>query len=306
MGGYTKNIAVIRGLKEGFSSNGGELSGLVKVEKYGLSLRAETVKINFAPLSEGKYVTALSDGETTVVFEGDIYDGESRMQTGEGFAALICFVNTAVQPVAWAVCGNFQDAAAGLKAEVERAFAPPERPKDRTAAKKKEEKPYEDEAIAEDNYYEYESRKNDEDGGAVRKAETQKKDGRESEEDEIAAGSGEKARRLKLAGGGFYKKMKNEIEGLLRTYPPEEELCSVVENSRWVKISYDGGKYYVFGVIYEGETPRYLCYGVPAETPLKPPESMKPLASYIPSLSGGWWMTYQDAETGAAIKLEAE
>ena len=41
MAGYTKNIAVIRGLKSGFSADGGELSGIVKAEKYGMSLKVE-------------------------------------------------------------------------------------------------------------------------------------------------------------------------------------------------------------------------------------------------------------------------
>ena len=52
MAGYTKNIAVIRELKGGFSANGGCLSGLVKAEKYGASLKVEVSLINFAPLTE--------------------------------------------------------------------------------------------------------------------------------------------------------------------------------------------------------------------------------------------------------------
>ena len=60
--GYTKNIAVIRGIKSGFSADGGELSGLVKAEKYGSSLKIEVSLINFAPLTEGKFTVAVSDG----------------------------------------------------------------------------------------------------------------------------------------------------------------------------------------------------------------------------------------------------
>ena len=63
MSGYTKNIAVIRELKNGFSADGGALTGLVKAEKYGAKLRAEVSLINFAPLTEGRYVTAISDGD---------------------------------------------------------------------------------------------------------------------------------------------------------------------------------------------------------------------------------------------------
>ena len=38
---YTKNIAVIHGIKDGFSSDGGNLSGLVKAERYGRRLTVE-------------------------------------------------------------------------------------------------------------------------------------------------------------------------------------------------------------------------------------------------------------------------
>ena len=58
---YTKNIAVIRELKSGFSADGGALTGLVKVERYGAKLKAEASLINFAPLTEGRYVIAVSD-----------------------------------------------------------------------------------------------------------------------------------------------------------------------------------------------------------------------------------------------------
>ena len=41
MAGYSKNIAVIKGLKDGFSADGGAVSGLVKAEKYGRSLKVD-------------------------------------------------------------------------------------------------------------------------------------------------------------------------------------------------------------------------------------------------------------------------
>ena len=48
MAGYTKNIAVIRGIKSGFSADGGQLSGLIKIENYRLFMRVEISRINFA------------------------------------------------------------------------------------------------------------------------------------------------------------------------------------------------------------------------------------------------------------------
>lgn len=120
MAGYTKNIAVIRGIKSGFSADGGQLSGLIKIENYRLFMRVEISRINFAPLTCGRYVSAVSDGKCVTVFEGDFFEGESKTDTSAGFVGVICFVNTEVSPVAMAVCGDFGWAAAECVREIER------------------------------------------------------------------------------------------------------------------------------------------------------------------------------------------
>ncbi len=304
MGYYSKNIAVIRELKSGFSANGGALSGLVKTEKYGGRLKVEVSLINFAPLSEGRYVTAVSDGKNCCILDGTGFEGVSEVDTGSGFAALICFVNGAVSPVASAVCGNFQSAAIGLRERIEET--------ERVNLTKKPPDVYEDEALAEENYYEYEQTVKD--GGAVREDTQKKADGRESDEDEAAAGAfkgGKGAVEIPLARGGcFYGRMKGEIEEVLSNFPAEEKLEGVIENSRWVKIDYGDGKFYVFGVIYGGGKPQYICYGVPSNNPARPPESLSGLASFIPSEKDGgaegFWVMYQDAATGASVKITAE
>lgn len=305
MGVYTKNIAVIKGLKDGFSSDGSPLTGLVKAERYGGSLRVQVSYINFAPLSEGRYIAALSDGNTTVIVENGLFEGASALDTSAGFAALICHVNGQVNPIAAAICGNYRGAALAIKEEVERAehirqdgAKPPAPPAQ-----------YEDEAIAEENYYEY--AKASEDRGAVRQDTQKEEDGREFRQDEAAFGSlkEEQDGIARLARGDFYARMQREIEGLFAAYPAEESLQRTVEGSRWVRISYGEGKFYVFGVIYSDGKPRYLCYGVPAASHKKPPESMAGLASFIPSSpqeDRGFWVMYQDADTGASLKIEAE
>ena len=296
MGGYTKNIAVVQGLKEGFSADGGKLSGLVKAEKYGSELKVEISLINFAPLTEGRYVAAITDGKATQLIENCLFEGASEVDTGGGFAVLICYAHGGISPVAYAVCGAFHGEALGLKDEI-------------AAAEKISEKPvYEDEALAEVNYYEYEQ--TDSGGGAVCESAPQEKAGNELSEDEkIACAVEEEESGVKtpLAGGEFYKKMKREIEGLLSAYPPCEQLCAAVENSRWVKIDYKKNRYYVFGVISDGGEPAYICYGVPAEGETPPPE-MAGLASFLPVKSergNGFWVMYQDASTGAAVKIES-
>ena len=104
--------------------------------------------------------------------------------------------------------------------------------------------------------------------------------------------------------------MKDEVEGLFRVYPREEALEKTVENSKWVRITYDGDRFYVFGVIYGGQTPEYICYGVPTDQSEIPPESMRGLASFIPLSPNerhrGYFVMYQDAATGASLKIDLE
>ena len=322
MGGYTKNIAVIKGLKEGFSADGGDLTGLVKAEKYGNNLKVEVTFINFAPLSEGRYVTGLSDGNTTIIIENGLFEGYSALNTGSGFAALICYVNGTVSPIASAVSGGFNGAALGIKTEIEKAENI--KPADGGVAAVKENAGYEDEAIAEVNYYEF--AKTVEGGGALFQGAQEEENGYSALQNEAAVGSFQKGKngvdpdicqsdggfshKGGLAGGQFYEKMKNEIEGILSAYPAEDSLEKIVENSKWVKISYGDGKFYVFGVIYVGGKPQYICYGVPASNNTRPPESMQGLASFIPSSlenpGVGFWIMYQDANTGASLKIDIQ
>jgi len=313
MGSYTKNIAIIRGLKDGFSADGGPLTGLVKAERYGSVLKIEVTFLNFAPLSEGRYVTALSDGNVVQVVENGYFEGASELNTGSGFAALICYVNDKVSPVASAVSGNFHGAALGIKAEIERLENI--RPDgDKTAAADYDKKPprYEDEAIAEVNYYEF--AETDAGGGALRENPQKKEVGRKAGQNETPAGAFQtdgvtpQQGANPLARGNFYERMKGEIEGILSAYPAEEHLESVVSGSKWVKISYGDGKFYVFGVIYGDGKPQYVCYGVPTDKSDVPPESMRGLASFIPlsadERNNGFWVMYQDAQTGASLKID--
>lgn len=309
---YTKNIAVIKQLKDGFSSDGGKLSGLVKVEKYGSKLKAEVTLLNFAPVSEGRIICAVSDGTNTQIVENCLFEGESNVDTVNGFAALICYVNGGVFPIASAICGNYHFAVLGIKAEVERLenIKTVKKPSDSAIS-------YEDEAIAEDNYYEYEDNESQD---TLREDKEKKENGQELRENEEAVGavkerSGgineklppEYASVSNLAGGNFFEKVKGEVEKIFENYPAEENLQELIEGSRWAKINYGGDSFYVFGVLYTGGNAEYFCYGVPTNQSSTPPESMKDLASFVPASAEdtqtGYWIMYQDARTGASVKI---
>lgn len=315
--GYTKNIAIIRGLKNGFSSDGGELSGLIKAEKYGSFLKVEVSLINFAPLTDGRYVVGVSDGRNCCILEGPCFEGVSEVDTGRGFAALVCFVNGTVSPIASAVCGNFHSEILGIKQCIEKQertnlLNPPIVKKSEQKAEEasyeniESQAPYEDEALAQENYYEYEQANKG--GGALRPNTQKEEDGQGVDKDEAAVGTfKENGVGGLFHGGKFYFQMKEEIEKVLSSFPREYVLEDLIDNSRWVRINYGDDKYYVFGVINEKEVPQYICYGVPSRDSRRPPESLKGLASFIPAAKeGGYWVMYQDAHTGASIKIEAD
>lgn len=294
MGGYTKNIAVIKELKSGFSVDGGPLSGIVKAEKYGNNLKVEVSLINFAPVTEGKYVSAVSDGKTVCILDGLSFEGASKVDTGQGFAALVCYVNGTVSPIASAVCGQFHSAIIGIREELEKQ----ENLKDAPYLK------YNDEALAQENYYEYGQAFTD--SQPLCEDKEKEEDGLRIREDEASFSSVEKDGIGGLfTGGSFYEKMKKEIETVLSSYPKEERLEKMVENSRFVKIHYGEGKFYVFGVIYGGGKAQYICYGVPAKDSANQPPSLAN-SSFIPASENGkegFWVMYQNAENGATVKL---
>ena len=308
MGAYVKKIAVIKQVKGGFSADGELVSGLVKCETYAGFLKVEVSLINFAPLTEGRYVLGVTDGLNTVTFEGLTYEGEGDFNLSCGFAFLVCFCHNTVAPIASAACGQMACALPDLKEEMVRRENI--RPPKGGAA-------YDDEAITEVNYYESAFQS----GTAVRETQAQEKErrsGGEDEEDTCAVESEKESRIAEvaavgssdkeplaggLAGGDFYTRMEGDIKKIFATYPAEFELENVMEGSRFARISYGENKFYVFGVLKVEGKPRYICYGVPAKNAQTPPPSLKDCASFVPTDSGGYWMTYQDASTGVSVVI---
>lgn len=205
MAGYLKRIALIKTVSKGFSSDGGELSGLVKCEVYAGFLKVELSLVNFAPLAEGKYRCGVSDGKQVLVFDEAVFETQVDFDLSAGFAALVCFCKDGcVKAVASAVCGDNRGEVAAIEsavAEQEKADIAP------SVA-------YEDEAIAEVNYYELEVGKG---GGAVRADKEEEKVGRavgEDEEDSCAVENSAKPEQGKLTKGVEEKSAEGVSDGV--------------------------------------------------------------------------------------------
>ena len=87
----------------------------------------------------------------------------------------------------------------------------------------------------------------------------------------------------------FYARMRGEIEKLFSSFPREQSLEKAVEGSRWVRITYGGKRFYVFGVICEDGVPSCICYGVPRKGQSLPRQLKGTCGLHS---RGGWLLGY--------------
>ncbi len=110
----------------------------------------------------------------------------------------------------------------------------------------------------------------------------------------------------------FYAKLKSQIDRLFENNPEEEYLEKIIPNSKWVKVEYEKeGDYYVVGLIYDNHDLTYLCYGVPGVYQKNPPKELSGYPVWLPLDSDkkegfGYWLAYQNADTGESIKAIIE
>ena len=108
-------------------------------------------------------------------------------------------------------------------------------------------------------------------------------------------------------GKTFYEQISSQIDALFLKYEKESTLQEVVPNSSWTKVTYNGGAdYYVLGLVYDiCSNVKYICYGMPSNSPDIPPDDMAEFAQWIDSgldSPKGYWIVCQDAMDGETIK----
>lgn len=105
----------------------------------------------------------------------------------------------------------------------------------------------------------------------------------------------------------FYEQNKEHFERLLTDNTQLDELCDMIPGSKWVKVEYTEGEekgHYIVGIIYDEEgAPMHICYGVPGQFALAPPENLAKYCQWLPASikdpqGEGYWVLYQSAKTG--------
>lgn len=191
-----------------------------------------------------------------------------------------------------------------------------------TALETSEPTAYDDEAVAEDNYYETAaSGKADEEYLAQikenhddlyhtvfdfepksesTKGKAESTDcARQNDEDDFACP-------LERTLPAFYGENEREIDSIFKKYQPISPLSDLIRESRWVKIPYKNGAFYLFGEIARGGVPAYLVYGILGKKAEKP-KGFYSYSHFIPCspYSGsddGFWCAFQRTDNG---KLES-
>ena len=328
---YVKKLCILKQLASGFAADGKKASALLTAEKFSGRLPLSLAMIGFAPLSAGRYRCLLCDEKgQTEVFDlpspaGGVAKLTSPLSIEEGFCCAICFVQGTVTPVAFGKCGDktydlkklcsVLDETVPAKQSPAPELAPEtknsaQKSADPQSAAKSPDPPcqYDDELVATENYYEFDQGgTDDEHCQGTQETRSENVSGKDEDAQSLFRFTGGENRAAN-AGACYYEKVKNEIESLLEKHPTEDALEKSIPLSRWARIEFSKGKYYTVGVIRDEKGPRYICYGVPAASRGEPPAALKGYCSFLPASAfdadgKGYWMMFQDAETGQCVKI---
>ena len=175
-------------------------------------------------------------------------------------------------------------------------------------SKQEKQKPrYDDEAVATVNYFseqaEVENVSNEDRIDAFcSKEETQKDD----ESNDCLPYATNAFESQKPSQDTYFDRSREELAEIFEKFEHVVELERLFPDSKFAKINYSNGKYYVVGLVCEKGKEKYVCYGVPGKYSEQAPKELAPYCTFIPlsvfNLSGeGFWMMFQDAQTGICI-----
>lgn len=340
---FDKQVCVLKQLQAGFCPAGRSVGGIVRLESEGGSVTVHLSLINVTAKSTGEYALYVVDKTgCPYKFSLGLFPSsfcaafETDINVAEGFAAGLVYEENGVPvTVAFAETENFSLGAANFKRAVAKralnAYA--EKPAPLPAAVKKggnENKAeprcdYDDEAVATENYFSFEKDKlpglkeiinengeeenehvRAEDGDAFRAGEKEEKKGgayRFIGEDAAESFGGEKY----SEDNPYYFSARKELDEMFEKFPEDFSLKTYFPDSKFVKINYSAGRFYLVGVIKENKKEKYICYGVPEKYSEKAPPELEGYCTFIPlsvfDLQGdGYWMMFQDAITGECVK----
>jgi hypothetical protein len=344
---FCKRVAVLKELENGFSIPNKKISSIVRIEQMNGVSELFLSTINLCQISSGAFFLFIIDGIKTIHYfdlalrpyaHGKIF--QSTPIVDKGFCAGLCFVKDSL-PITIAF-GATEDCTMDIL-DFKRMVADTlyvlkkkeEREKiekvekalfiEKTSTENLQEQTaiYNDEAVATENFYALDDQINDKliklrgnenarlpNENAMpfecNQKETEKSNTQTyCREDEAYDCNSQKY----SVNSPYYLTVKDELNKVFCTFPPEKRLNSLFADSRFAYVTYAGKRHYAVGVVKEQGKEKYICYGVPEKYSPTPPDALKGYATFIPlsifDLKGdGYWMMFQDAITGDCIKFK--
>lgn len=334
---YEKRVAVLKQVNKGFSADGNALSGAVYLERFGNELTVQVRAAGLASVKEGRYAVVLSVGDKEYCLAlggGEPLKIAEAPSIKDGFAVLIAFVRDEAHAVAFGRCGSAKASEKELLSILDSGEKkengmpvpipvlpptevppiapnvpltpyyplpdiPPEEEPDDRAPFREGAVAYNDEAIAESDYFRdcvQEGDRNEDPSGKGEGKGRKKTGGGNLKEDDIAVNPFLRTKG-KLT---YYKKVREELENVFQKFPKDTRLLKVFPRSEWVKTENA-----LLGVVYRNGKPQYLC--VAAEKNGDPPEEMKEHCTFVPESpfndEKGFYVVFQDADTGAYVTV---
>lgn len=338
---YVKKTCILRQIKQGFSGDGKQLTGLVKIEQYGKNVAIEVSVINFAALALGEYYCLIADpyGQTELLpLRGkSLFNLISELSIERGFCAIICFVHKEINPIAYGISGQDYYDIRALIDELSELPKPKQNPS--TPAQNNdvaatnfvpcpvetpdldEKTDYDDEKIAPSDYYErlwQNAMAQGEDDereelceskvDVSTEGELEKTDGKIGDDLAENADFEDVLHPIKIDGDGYYQSVKDELDLLFEKYPRDQTLKDAFLSCEWVRVKGDEqNPEYLVGVVYENLKAKYVCYALYGNMH-HPPEEIKDVCTFIPRTlfdeEAGYFVIFQSAATGECIRPE--
>ena len=98
-----------------------------------------------------------------------------------------------------------------------------------------------------------------------------------------------------------------QFDNLFANYEADEQLNSLIENSKFVKIN-ENGEQFSIGAIYEENNLKFICYAIRRDYNINPPEELGEHYQWLPidsedPLSVGYYVVFQDASDLKIVEL---
>jgi hypothetical protein len=316
---YEKKLIILTGRKTE--------RGTIRLERSSMGLYAT---LNVSGIEQDDYMLAVVSSskrydypigvlpsDAVLEIDGQIKIDEAHFTVYKRYGEATLYGTLNRERVWW---GNLPDGRGGGEKEIDEAnidekVAKFSFSKIAPSAQREEKFDYDDEQVADENYYEIEPDRIVEKPAILTKKDNEPESVLEVESYEPC--ELEQTPSIKIGDGSvfegrkadFYEKKRDEIEKLFSSRRRVEELEKLLPFSKWVKIDYDAARHYVVGVI--GVEPDFICYGVPSVYTPTPPSRICGGCVFLPlnpvrPQGEGYWLFYQDAKSGKIIKRDEE